>query len=146
MTGVQTCALPICRVQAHEMTHLVFNRFFEGRLPLWLNEGIAEYFGQRKTSSIVEFRRMMGQTVKFDLETLLTSSTYPRDEKDIHAFYAESAIIVDFLTKDPDRRALLPKFVEEMIAHKDMAEAVEVYRYKSLGEFKKAYDRYRTRF
>src|SRR5712671_7378983 len=59
------------RVQAHEMTHLVFNRFFKGHPPLWLNEGIAEYFGQRKTSSLIEFRRLMGRTPKFDLEALL---------------------------------------------------------------------------
>ena len=31
---------------AHEMTHLVFNRFLPVRLPLWLNEGLAEYYGE----------------------------------------------------------------------------------------------------
>lgn len=134
------------RVQAHEMTHLVFNRFFTGRPPLWLNEGIAEYFGQRKTSSVVEFRRAMGQTPKFDLETLLVSERYPERESEIQAYYAESAILVDFLTKDPDRRALLPKFVDAMIAHNDLGRAVEMYGYKSLAEFRKSYDRYRLRF
>ena len=33
-------------VLAHEMTHLVMNRFFERRRPLWLNEGLAEYYGE----------------------------------------------------------------------------------------------------
>ena len=31
-------------VLAHETTHLVMNRFFEKRCPLWLNEGLAEYY------------------------------------------------------------------------------------------------------
>jgi hypothetical protein len=34
-------------VVAHEMTHLVFNRFFEQPPPLWLNEGFAEYQGEK---------------------------------------------------------------------------------------------------
>ena len=31
-------------VLAHETTHLVMNRFFRKRCPLWLNEGLAEYY------------------------------------------------------------------------------------------------------
>lgn len=134
------------RVQAHEMTHLVFNRFFTGHPPLWLNEGVAEYFGQRKTSSINEFRRRMGRTEPFDLDTLLASERYPTAESDMLAFYAEAAIVVDFLTKDADRRALLPKFVDAMIADKDVSRALQLYGYASLADFKKAYSRYRQRF
>jgi hypothetical protein len=134
------------KVQAHEMTHLIFNRFFESRPPLWLNEGIAEYFGQKKTSSIVEFRRRMGQTSRFELERLFEMETYPHSPEEIEAFYSESAIVVDFLTRTPDGAALLPKFVDVMIANDNMAEAVKLYGFRDITEFKAAYLRYRKWF
>src|SRR3989442_13556637 len=86
------------KVQAHEMTHLILNRFFRGRPPLWLNEGIAEYFGQRKTTAISEFRRQMGATPAVPLARLFEAETYPRSEFAIHACYAEAAILGGFLT------------------------------------------------
>ena len=134
------------KAQAHEMTHLIFNRFFEGHPPLWLNEGIAEYFGQRKTSSIAEFRHQMGRTPAFDLEQMFELKSYPHSLEEIGAFYSESAIVVDFLTHNPERAALLPKFVDAMIADDNMAEAVKIYGYKDLAEFKAAYRRYRQWF
>ncbi len=134
------------KTQAHEMTHLVFNRLFRGRPPLWLNEGIAEYFGQRKTSNWGEFRSQMQGAWKFNLDKLFAAQAYPQRPEDIQSFYAESAIIVDFLTRTADRAALLPKFVETMIADNDMDKAVQVYGYKDLADFKSAYERYRQSF
>ncbi len=133
------------KVQAHEMTHLVFNRFFEGRPPLWLNEGIAEYFGERKTSSTVEFRRRMGRAPDFDVASLMTATAYPAGQGQIEAFYAESAIVVDFLTMNPERRALLPKFVDALIGDGDLNKALAVYGYKDFDAFSAAYEKYRRR-
>ena len=134
------------KVQAHEMTHLIFNRFFEGRPPLWLNEGIAEYFGQKKTSSIIEFRRRMGRASPFELERLFEMKSYPHTLEEIEAFYTESAIVVDFLTRTPYRVAVLPKFVDAMIANDNMADAVKEFGFKDFAEFKAAYVRYRRWF
>ncbi len=134
------------RVQAHEMTHLIFNRLFRGRPPLWLNEGVAEYFGRRKTSSIIEFRRQTGQTPKFSLDRLFSSETYPTGPLEIQAFYAEAAIVVDFLSYTEDRRALLPRFIEAMINADDLDRALAIYGYKNRAEFEADYTRYRRRF
>ncbi len=134
------------RVQAHEMTHLIFNRFFSGRPPLWLNEGVAEYFGRRKTSSIVEFRRQVGQTPKFTLARLFSTDTYPSDPLDVQAFYAEAAIVVDFLSHTEDRRVLLPRFIEAMINENDLDRALTIYGYRNRAEFEEDYNRYRRRF
>ena len=131
------------KVQAHEMTHLIFNRFFEGKPPLWLNEGIAEYFGERKTSGISEFRRQMSLTPRVSLERLFAAEKYPPD---VQAFYAEAAIVVDFLTRTEERRKLLPAFVDSMIEQNDVAVALKIYGYNDLAEFEKAYGRYRKRF
>jgi len=134
------------RVQAHEMTHLVFNRFFRGQLPLWLNEGVAEYFGQRETSSTTEFRRLMGMAPEFDLDQLFAAGRYPDDPAGLRAFYAEAAIVVDFLSHTQDRQALLPKFVEQMTKQHDLAAALRLYEYPDLEAFRAAYARYRRRF
>lgn len=134
------------KVQAHEMTHLIFNRFFHGHPPLWLNEGIAEYFGQRKTAGIGEFRRQMGFATPVPLDKLFEAQAYPKSEADIQAFYAEAAIIVDFLTRTQERAKLLPVFVESMIEHNDAASALKMYGYRDVADFEKAYARYRKHF
>jgi hypothetical protein len=134
------------KVQAHEMTHLVFNRFFTSRPPLWLNEGIAEYFGQRKTTTLMDFRDQMRGTPKFSLDRLFSSRSYPHSPLEVQAFYAEAAIVVDFLTMTDERRVLLPKFVDAMTNENDVAKALTIYGYRSLADFEADYSRYRRRF
>jgi len=134
------------KVQAHEMTHLVFNRFFAGQPPLWLNEGIAEYFGQRKTATLAEFRREMRGSPRYTLDRLFAIKSYPSNPLDVQSFYAESAIIVDFLTMTDQRRALLPKFVDAMIRLNNVNNAVTIYGYRNLADFDIAYRFYRAGF
>jgi hypothetical protein len=134
------------KVQAHEMTHLVFNRFFNGRPPLWLNEGTAEYFGQRKTTNLVDFRHQMGQAPKFPLGRLFGMNEYPRNPLEVEAFYAEAAIVVDFLTNTDARRALLPRFIDMMIANNNLNGALAIYGYHNFPEFEDDYQHYRKRF
>ena len=55
---------------------------------------------------MVDFRQAMGQTPRFALEKLLTADSYPSNPLQVQAFYAEAAIIVDFLTKSEDRRGV----------------------------------------
>jgi hypothetical protein len=137
---------PKSRVQTHEMTHLLFQQFFRNSPPLWLNEGVAEYFGFRKTSTSMEFRRAMSQQKRFNLDTLFAATDYPSDPKVVQAFYAEAAIIVDFLTNTPERRAVLPKFVDAMIADNNLNKAVKLYGYRDHADFESAYERYRRQF
>ena len=131
------------RVQTHEMTHLLFQRFFRNRPPLWLDEGIAEYFGFRKTATNMEFRRAMILPTRFNLDALFAATDYPSDPKTVQAFYAEAVVVVDFLTNTAERRALLPKFVDAMIVDNDLNKAVKLYGYRDLADFKSAYERYR---
>jgi hypothetical protein len=129
------------RVQAHEMTHLIFNRFFAGRLPLWLNEGVAEYFAQR--TNIAEFRRYMRASQRFDPDRLFDSGAYPANQIELAAFYAEAAAVVDFLTFTPERRALLPQCIDAVAGGGGLAAVVSTYGYRDVADFKKAYERYR---
>ena len=134
------------KVQAHEMTHLILNRFYRWHLPLWLNEGVAEYFGQRKTSTLTQFRQQMSLTGPYRLDQLFQAKQYPEQLEQIKAFYAEAAIMVDFLTRTTERATRLPKFVESMIATNDVAVALQIYGYKDFAEFEAAYKNYRRHF
>ena len=134
------------KTQAHEMTHLIFNRFYRRRPPLWLNEGIAEYFGQRKTSTLTQFRQQMSLTHPYELNWLFKAEQYPEQLKQIYMFYAEAAIVVDFLTRTSEQAAKLPKFADAMIATNDVAAALQIYGYKDLMEFETAYKKYRRHF
>ncbi|MBM3861751.1 MAG: hypothetical protein FJ395_19170 [Verrucomicrobia bacterium] len=136
----------LAHVQAHEMTHLVFNRFFNGRVPLWLNEGVAEYFGLKRIVDLTTFRSYVGRAKPFPLDKLFDAEKYPEQEQALRSFYAESAIVVDFLTHTAERRALLPKFIDAMIAKDDADAALKLYGFNTRADFNKAYERHRASF
>ena len=87
---------------AHEMTHLVFNRFLTVRLPLWLNEGLAEYYGEFSyraakgmgQSKSNAFRPLRKWTT---FPELLNATSYPADPLDVSQFYATSKYLVGYL-------------------------------------------------
>lgn len=93
---------------AHEMTHLVFNRYLTAPLPLWLNEGLAEYYGEFAYRSV----RGMGQSRRSafrplpawtPLPELLAATAYPADLKANALFYATSKYLVGFLLLEQPR-------------------------------------------
>ena len=94
-------------VLAHEMTHLVINRFIRGGLPLWLNEGVAEYYGEFAFAAFrgttrnphAVFRALRDPV---DLRALLATEKYPDNDQAVHRFYESSKYFVGFLlTKKP---------------------------------------------
>lgn len=89
-------------VLAHEMTHLVFNRFLPVRLPLWLNEGLAEYYGEfayRAAKGMGQSKRDAFRPLRqwTPLDELLDATAYPADPKDVARFYATSKYLVGYL-------------------------------------------------
>jgi len=87
---------------AHEMTHLVFNRFLTVRLPLWLNEGLAEYYGAfayRAAKGMGQSKRNTFRPLRqwMPLANLLTATTYPTDPAEVTLFYTTSKYLVGFL-------------------------------------------------
>jgi len=90
----------------HEITHLVIERFFGAGVPLWLNEGYAEYSGIRCYAAFSRARgylaRPTARSVPADLYIpvgqLSAMVTYPQDVAQVGAFYGESERLVRFLT------------------------------------------------
>jgi len=98
---------------AHEMSHLVLNRFFVHYLPRWLNEGLAEWYGNIGHSAFkgqkVDVERGLGDlTNPFDLENLTSMTDYPADPAEILRFYKTSQQLVGMLMLRKDQ----PTFVE----------------------------------
>ncbi len=90
----------------HETTHLVVDRFYGSNVPLWLNEGYAEYISRVAYAS---FNRARGYQAHprtdalavdayIPLDRLTNLLTYPADVNEVRAFYTESEKLVRFLS------------------------------------------------
>jgi hypothetical protein len=90
----------------HEITHLVLYRFFGPGIPLWLNEGFAEYAAARCRAS---FYRARGYSARpraasvnaaqyLPLADLTSATGYPTDDLQVVTFYDESHKLVRFLS------------------------------------------------
>jgi tetratricopeptide (TPR) repeat protein len=107
----------------HEYTHAIMGLNFRG-LPVWLGEGLAEYFGN---SMIRDKEVDIGKISKYHLRVLQQSrlipidallladsdSPYYNEENRVSVFYAESWAIVHYLLLDPEARKqqLMQKFL-----------------------------------
>ena len=90
----------------HEIAHLVVHRFFGNGVPLWLNEGYAEYASSRNYAA---FYRARGYSSKprsrtlppgqfIALSQLTSRTTYPQDVLQVATFYAESEKLSRYLS------------------------------------------------
>jgi hypothetical protein len=90
----------------HEIAHLVVDRFFGANVPLWLNEGYAEYVSMRCYAAFQRARNYRARPVSaavqaerfIPLAELTTAVTYPVEVEQVHAFYAESERLTRFLS------------------------------------------------
>lgn len=87
---------------AHEITHIVLYRFLGGPIPLFLNEGFAEYVSYKMLATHFGGNEYAIRTVKkmtpetyIPLSELIEHKTYPKDN--VKDFYKESELLVRFL-------------------------------------------------
>jgi hypothetical protein len=108
------------RTLAHEITHLVMYRFVGPGVPLWLNEGFAEYTGMKCYATFLRTRgyaakpvtRMVSETAYIPLPTLTGYTAYPSDPVQVGTFYRQSERLVRFLAAKDKSRFL--KLLEEI--------------------------------
>jgi len=133
------------QVVYHEYTHAIMNLNFQG-LPIWLGEGLAEYFGN---STIHEKEVEIGKIAPYHIEVLQTTrlipidvlmqadagSPYYNEQNQASVFYAESWAIVHYLLMDPTarKRQLLSTFLAAWDASGNQVEAAT----KTFGDLKK---------
>jgi hypothetical protein len=119
------------------MTHLVFNRFFRGRPPLWLNEGFAEYQAHKAYQSL--FGKRYGRTNKdtsaidkLNFLEMTTWTGYNQNADLNQAFYAKSHAAIELLA-DKGGPEKLVAFINTMIKNPDFKAAFDEHY---AGEFK----------
>jgi len=103
------CSRPHFRFQGttlpHELTHLVLYRFVGGDIPLWLNEGLAEFEGIRVYRTFLKERNYTLTNVRdhvdrdqyISLNDLVSAVDYPKNKDQVIAFYTEAQRLISFL-------------------------------------------------
>lgn len=89
----------------HEVAHLVLHRFFGPGIPLWLNEGYAEYAASRAYAAYHRARGLIAKprstplppSAFISIADLEAAKTYPKDVRAIALFYIESERLVRYL-------------------------------------------------
>ena len=132
----------------HEYTHAYFRYNFRG-LPLWLNEGFAEYYGntniQSKEARVGEADatnlRILQSNPFLPVDQLLTiDGTSPLYNTHEHSgiFYAESWALVHYLMVSPEMRDkdLINKYLHSLHTTDDSIEAAK----QTFGDLKKFSD------
>ncbi len=88
-------------VLPHEITHLIFRDFvgLEGQIPLWLDEGVAQWEEDAKRQMALQNMPMLvGQAKIFTLQKLnATDIRRETDQDKVAVFYLEAISIVDYL-------------------------------------------------
>ncbi len=105
---------------AHEVTHLVVHRFYQGGIPLWLDEGLAEYTASRWYASYWHARGFSAHPRSLSinpenfipLNELTSLASYPQEDAQVLTFYAEAERLVRFLSAK-DKSGFL-KFMDGM--------------------------------
>jgi hypothetical protein len=112
----------------HEIAHLVLHRFYPDGIPLWLNEGFAQYVSKGARASYYRARnynsKARSQTIEseklFPLATLTTMSYPPSDQ--VETFYDESEKLVRFLVAA--NKASFVSFLDAMGRHQPFETAL----------------------
>jgi tetratricopeptide (TPR) repeat protein len=117
----------------HELTHQFVSNTTAG-LPLWFNEGMAEYYstfrtvgdkthiGRAVAEHVLWLRNQPLIPLRELFATTVASPVYNEGDR-AGAFYAQSWALVHYLMIDPDRRAKLGRFLNLLGGGKSVDEA-----------------------
>ena len=91
----------------HELTHIIFREFIgEGKLPLWLDEGVAVYmedkYGYTYGGGISFLKQKIKEDtyIKFsELNNITIGSLNSKSQEEVNIFYLESFSIINFIMK-----------------------------------------------
>ena len=133
---------------AHETTHCVFYRFVPRRIPMWLNEGFAEF---ESGNAYAKFKGIGGGSrgsgrggqAGYPLPKLLAATEYPKEPSEVHEFYRTSERLVRFIITKLDRNRFVPLVLKLADGESLEKALLEIYpdRFKSYDEFVKRYEK-----
>jgi tetratricopeptide (TPR) repeat protein len=144
------------RIVYHELTHYFVNNTTAG-LPLWFDEGIAEYYSTFRTAGtsvhighpvhehVLWLRNYPLIPLKELFATTADSPTYNEGERQ-GVFYAESWALFHYLMMDEGRRAKLGQFIGQLGAGKSIDDAFAAAFSMKYGQLEKELLGYVRRF
>jgi len=122
----------------HELTHLIFKEVAgKNTIPLWLNEGLANYEANLTSISNELLTKSIKQGTHILLGDLLRISTYPEGKDARELFYAQSEKLVEFLITQYGREKFR-KFCSLILKDKPFKDAIaNVYSkdFKDIEDF-----------
>lgn len=132
---------------AHEMTHLVFNRFLPVRLPLWLNEGLAEYYGEfayRSARGMGQGKRNAFRPLKswMPLDMLLNAAEYPAEPAAVSQFYTTSKYLTGYLLLRHPREKWQAFFGQLLAGEAAVTALLQTYGWAGIAELEKDFARF----
>ena len=145
------------RVVYHELTHYLVQNTIAG-LPLWFNEGIAEYYSTFGTDGksmqigrpVAEHVLWLRDEAMIPMQELLAttkeSPNYNEGDR-VGVFYAQSWALLHYLLAEPERRTKLLQFLAHLGAGKTVDEAFTsafAMKYTQLEQELRGYVRRRT--
>ena len=132
----------------HEITHLIFRDFigFEGEVPLWLDEGVAQWQEPKKRAIAKDVARHIIEEGKYYPMKLMSSLDirYSTDEKNVNYFYMQSVTLVDFLIRRYGTQSFT-EFCRHLRDGKTLEEALRDAYWGSIGsleEFEAKWKKY----
>ncbi|MFC1667475.1 peptidase MA family metallohydrolase [Candidatus Omnitrophota bacterium] len=122
----------------HELTHLIFQEIAgKNIIPLWLNEGLANYEASVTSFSNEFLTKYIKQGRYILLGDLLRTTAYPKGKKARELFYAQSEKLVEFLITQHGRKNFR-KFCELILKDKPFKDSLfSVYKgdFEDLEDF-----------
>lgn len=135
-------------ILAHEMSHLILNRFFVRRPPLWLNEGLAEWYGNVGHSAFkgkkVDVERGLGELDKaYSVQALAGMNGYPKGDEEIQRFYTTSQQLVGMLMLRKDQPAFVRFLQAITVEGKPFMESLAAeYQIPDIPALQEAFDEF----
>ena len=129
---------------AHEMTHLVFNRFLPVRLPLWLNEGLAEYYGEFAYRAAKGMGQSKGNAFRplrkwTPMDELLNAAAYPADPDEVALFYRTAKYLVGYLLLKQPREKWDAFFARLLAGEPALPALLDVYGWADVAAQERAF-------
>ena len=122
----------------HELTHLIFKDIAgKNTIPLWLNEGLANYEANLTSISNELLTKSIKQGTHILLGDLLRIAAYPEGKEARELFYAQSEKLVEFLITQYGREKFR-KFCGLILkdkAFKDILSAIYAKDFKDIEDF-----------
>lgn len=134
-------------VLGHEMTHLVLNRLVEGEIPLWLNEGLAEWYGAFAYAAFKGTKRskraqFAGLRSTYPLPALLVATAYPEDPRQVSIFYQTAKHLVGYLQLEQPPEKFAP-FLLALARGEALPSALSSHYGLSVEEWIERFDKFR---